>query len=169
MTLLSIKSRKRIVSLHFCGFSVPSIVQQLKQEEVAVSQRAVYNLVEKFRLKGVVKDLPSCKKDSILTEEMKMFMEEELTKNDELTSTAIKASMIQKWPDLRVSTSTIKRVRYKMGWVCNRPHYCQLLREVNMCICCYKSILIFIVKYVMLFLCNIKINAVFYTHARFKI
>ena len=58
-----------------------------------MSQRAVYNLVEKFRLKGVVKDLPRQKKASILTEEMKMFIEEELTKNDELTSTAIKASM----------------------------------------------------------------------------
>ena len=121
MPLLSIKSRKRIVSMHFCRFSVPSIVQRLKQEEVAVSQRAVYNLVEKFRLKGVVKDLPRRKKDSILTEEMKMFMEEELTKNDELTSTAIKASMIQKWPDLRVSTSTIKRVRYK--WVGCAPDH----------------------------------------------
>ena len=96
MPRLSIESRKRIVSLHSCGFSVPSIVQRLKQEKVAVSQRAVYNLVEKFRLKGVVKDLPRRKKGSILTEEMKIFIEEELTKNDELTSTAIKASMIQK-------------------------------------------------------------------------
>ena len=48
MPRLSIESRKRIVSLHSCGFSVPSIVQRLKQEKVAVSQRAVYNLVKKF-------------------------------------------------------------------------------------------------------------------------
>lgn len=136
MPRLSIESRKRIVALHSCGFSVPCIVQRLKQEKVAVSQRAVYNLVEKFRLKGVVKDLPRRKKASILTEEMKMFIEEELTKNDELTSTAIKASMIQKWPDLRVSTSTIKRVRHQIGWVCTRPHYCQLLREVHMFVIC---------------------------------
>ena len=43
-------------------------------------------------------------------EEMKGFIEEELRKNDELTSTAINASLIRKWPDLRVSASTIKRV-----------------------------------------------------------
>ena len=151
MPRLSIESRKRIVSLNSCGFSVPSIVQRLKQEKVAVSQCAVYNLVEKFRLKGVVKDLPRRKKGSILTEEMKIFIEEELTKNDELTSTAIKASMIQKWPDLRVSTSTIKRVRYKMGWECTRPHYYQLLREVNMYICCCESVLIFIVELVVIY------------------
>ena len=65
-------------------------------------------------------------------EEMKGFIEEELRKNDELTSTAINASLKRKWPDLRTSALTIKRVRQGMGWVCTRPHYCQLLREV----CC---------------------------------
>ena len=68
---------------------------------------------------------------------MKIFIEE-LTKNDELTSTAIKASLTQKWPDLRVSTSTIKHVQRQIGRVCTRPHYCQLLREV--CICCYELV-----------------------------
>ena len=129
-------SRLTIVSLDSCGFSVPSVVQRLKQEKVAVNKCAVYNLVEKFRLKGVVKDLPRRKKASILME-MKIFIEE-LTKNDELTSTTTKVSLTQKWPDLRVSTSTIKRVRRQIGWVCTSPHYCQLLREVR--ICCYESV-----------------------------
>ena len=61
---------------------------------------------------------------------MEAFIEEELKRNDELTSTAINASLVRKWPNLRVSTSTIKRVRREIGWVCTRPHYCQLLREV---------------------------------------
>ena len=59
------------------------------------------------------------------------FMEQELRKNDELTSTGIKALLLERWPDLRVSIPTIKRVRKEMGWVCTRPHYCQLLREVR--------------------------------------
>ena len=58
-------------------------------------------------------------------EQMKLFSEEELKKNDELTSTALYASL-----DLTVSASTINRVRREMGWVCTRPHYCQLLHEV---------------------------------------
>ena len=38
MPRLSIEGRKRIVSLYSCGVSVPSIVQRLKQEKVAVSR-----------------------------------------------------------------------------------------------------------------------------------
>ena len=107
---LSIEARRRIVSLYSCGYSVPVIVQRLEQEDVKVSKHAVYDLVKKFRLKGVViiKDLPRRKKARILTGEMKKFFEEELQKNDELTSTSIKASLIQKWPDLRVSASTTR-------------------------------------------------------------
>ena len=130
MPRLSIEARRRIISLVSGGFSVPYIVQRLEQEKVVVSKRAVYNLVKKFRLKGVIKDLPRRRKARILTEEMKQFIEEELKKNDELTSSAINESLVRKWPDLKVSASTIKRVRREMDWVCTRPHYCQLLREV---------------------------------------
>ena len=70
------------------------------------------------------------KKARILTDEMKLFIEEELKKNNELSSTAIYSSLRRKWPDLTVSTLTIKCVQREMGWVCTRPHYCQLLHEV---------------------------------------
>ena len=46
---------------------------------------------------------------------MEAFIEEELKKNDELTSTAINTLLIRKWPDLKVSTSTIKHVRHEIG------------------------------------------------------
>ena len=52
---------------------MPVIVQRLEQEDVKVSKRAVYDLVKKFRLKGIVKDLPGRKKARILTGEMKSF------------------------------------------------------------------------------------------------
>ena len=42
MPHLSIEARCRIVSLYPCGYSIPSIVQQLEQENVKVSKRAVY-------------------------------------------------------------------------------------------------------------------------------
>ena len=60
---------------------MPVIVQRLEQEDVKVSKHAVYDLVKKFRLKGIVKDLPRRKKARILTGEMKKFFEEELQKN----------------------------------------------------------------------------------------
>ena len=95
-----------------------------------MSKCAVYDLVKKFRLKGVIKDLPRRRKARILMEEMRVFTEEELEKNDELISTAINALLVRKWPDLKVSASMIKCIRQETHWVCTRPHYCQLLREV---------------------------------------
>lgn len=116
MPRLSIEAMRRVVSLHSIGYSVSSIFERLKQENVEVSKRSIYNLVKKFRLKGVVRDLPRRKKPRILTKEMEAFIEEELKRNDELASTAINALLVRRWPDLRVSASTIKRVRREIGW-----------------------------------------------------
>ena len=111
MPCLSIEARRRIISLFSGGFSVSSIIQRLEQEKISVSKRAVYDLVKKFCLKEVIKDLPRRKKTRILMEEMRVFIEEELKKNDELTSTANNALLVRKWLDLKVSATTIKRVR----------------------------------------------------------
>jgi len=130
MPRLSFEARRRVISLYSSNYSVSSISQRLEPEKVPVTTRALYNLVKKFRLKGTIMDLPRHKMPQIQTEEMKRFMEEKLRLNDEITSTAMKSLLLEKWPDLRVSISTIKRVRRNLGWVCTRPHYCQLLREV---------------------------------------
>ena len=37
----------------------------------------------------------------------------------------------ERFPDLDVSIPTIKRARKQKGWVCTRPHYCQLIRDLN--------------------------------------
>ena len=47
-------------------------------------------------------------------EEMKLFIEEERKKNDEVTSTALYASLRRNWPDLTVSASMIKCVQREM-------------------------------------------------------
>ena len=38
---------------------------------------------------------------------------------------------MQRYPTLQVSLDTIKRARREIGWVNTRPHYCQLIRDVN--------------------------------------
>ena len=111
MPRLTIEAKRRVISLHSVGYSVSTIFRRLEQENVQISKRAIYNLVEKFRHEGVVRDLPRRKKAWILSKEMEAFIEEELKRNDKLTSTAINASLVRKWPNLRVSASTIKRVR----------------------------------------------------------
>ena len=76
-------------------------------------------------------DLPRQKRRRILTNEMLQFIEAEMRNDDELTSTKLKEKLEDKWKDVKVSKTTIKRERRNLGWVCTRPHYCQLLREVR--------------------------------------
>ena len=131
MPRLNVDARTRIISLYSRGYSVPCISRRLAEENVDVSVRAIYHLVDKWRTKGVIRDLPRWKRSCILSEEMRQFIDEELQKNDELTSTKIKEMLGEKWPDIIISKTTIKRERRLLGWVCTRPHYCQLLREVR--------------------------------------
>ena len=133
MPRLSIEARFRVISLCLSGYSISAISQRLREENVFISQRALYSLVEKYRRKGTVRDSPRGKRPAVITEEMKVFIEEQLQRNDELTSTSIKRLLAERWPRAEVSTATIKRVRRKLGWVCTRPHYCQLLRDVWYC------------------------------------
>ena len=56
------------------------------------------------------------------------FLNDKLEEDDELTSAKLSALLVQNWPDLNVSIDTIRRYRRAEGWVCTRPHYCQLIR-----------------------------------------
>ena len=131
MGRLTLEERLRVITLHSNNFSIPAIHKRFKDENISVSMRALYNLVQKHGEAGIIVDLPRRKKQRKITEEMMEYIEEEMRKDDELTSTGIKALLLGRWPNLQVSIPTIKRVRKEMGWVCTRPHYCQLLREVR--------------------------------------
>ena len=66
MPRLSIDARDRIILLFKCGYSVPFISLRLTEENIVlVSGR--YHLVEKYRTKGIVKDLPWRKQPRILS------------------------------------------------------------------------------------------------------
>ena len=63
---------------------------------------------------------------------MCQVIEEELTNNDEITSTGIRSLLLSRWSDLRVSVATIKLTRREMGWVCTRPHYCHGFSRIKL-------------------------------------
>jgi len=66
-----------------------------------------------------------------ITMEMLHIMEQELSQNDEITATQLLLVLKERHPTLNVSLATTKRERQKLGWVCTRPHYCQLIHEVS--------------------------------------
>ena len=129
---LTIHERLRGITLFFCGHSVSSIRERLAEENVSISLKGLYNLLKKYREKQMIVDLPHQRRRRIFTDEMRISVEQEMAKNDELTSQRMKTLLCEKWPELRVSIPTIKRTRKVMGWVCTKPHYCQLIRNVSL-------------------------------------
>ena len=107
MTRLSIESRQKVIRLHSLGYPKLQIHRRLQEEGTSVSRQALYNLLRKHRYKGTVVDLPRQKREQKITEQMKALIEEELNKDDELTSSKIKTLLTARWPDLEVSVPTV--------------------------------------------------------------
>ena len=132
MPRLSISTRRRVISLYQSGlYSIREIRRRLREENVFISLQALWSLVRKHRETGKVSDLPRRSRPRKLSQEMMDALELAWSENDELTARQARSFLMERWPELRVSIQTIKRIRKQMGWVATRPHYCQLLRDVS--------------------------------------
>ena len=101
--------------------------ERLEQEDIIVTARSLQRLDKKFHDEGTFKDLPRNKHIKKLSQPMIKFINDKLEEDDKLTSTKLRALLMQNWPGLNVSLTTVKRYRRKQGWVCTHPHYCQLI------------------------------------------
>ena len=132
MPRLSLDVRKRVVLLKRAGYSLKDIWKRIQEEEgCTYSLRSVCRLWRKYRQCRTILDLPRRKQVKKVDEDMLETIDTLLTENDELTARQLRDRLLEQWPSLKVSLTTIKRARKEKGWVCTRPHYCQLLREVN--------------------------------------
>ena len=113
------------------GHRVSDVQSRLREENIVVSRQSIYRLIRKFCNHGTVLDLPRRSCPSKLTPEMLDIIESALQENDELTAQQLKSLLIERYPELSVSIPTIKRARKQLGWTCTRPHYCQLVRDLN--------------------------------------
>ena len=123
--------RKSVIALHNAGYSVSAIHKRIAEEGVSVSVRSLYKLCRKYREHGSVLDLQRQRRSKKLTPEMEDMIDIEMRNNDELTSVQLRSKLKEKYPSLEVSLSAIKLARRRRGWVCTKPHYCQILREAN--------------------------------------
>ena len=126
-----LSAETRILILKNEGYSVHSIKERLLEEQIYISQTAIYNLLKKYRKYHVYTDLPRAAAPKVLNDEQVKFIDNEMAKNDELTVRQIQALLLTKWPQLVVSLTTIKKTKKQLGWVVGRPKYCQLVRVAN--------------------------------------
>lgn len=131
MPRLDISTRRRVIVLLQAGYTIVKIKKRLNEENISISLQALHNLVKKYKETGKLKDMPRRTRSRKLTEEMMVALNEALLEDDELTARRARSVLQEKWPSLQVSLPTIKRIRRELGWVCTRPHYCQLLRDVR--------------------------------------
>ena len=133
MPLLDLNSSRKVILLHNAGNSIKSIEDHLKGEGTVVTRRSLLHLVKKHQETGMYKDLFRRKRDKKITEEMDFAINNELEANDKATARQLRNTLMEKYPRLNVSLSTFKRKRKRkqLGWVCIRPHYCQMIRELN--------------------------------------
>ena len=131
MPRLDIETRRRVVFLSRLGYSVSQIKKRLEQENIRISLVALYNLLKKYNQLGRLIDLPRRTRPTKLNNVMRLFLNQKLSENDELTAREARNLLTQQWPTFQVSLPTIKRIRQKKGWVCTKPHYCQMIRDVG--------------------------------------
>ena len=131
MPRLSLDARRRVVTFFEKGMCVKDIQKRLEEENVSVTRQTLYRLIRKFETRGMIADLPRRKRSRKITSEMLEIIDSELQQNDELTSQQLRSHLQERFPSLHVSLPTIKRARKAKGWVCTRPHYCQVVRDLN--------------------------------------
>lgn len=132
MPRLDMTTRRRVIYLRSSGYSVAEIRKRLSDENISVSSQVLFNLIKKHRETGKLLDFTCRARPRKLTQEMMEMLNEALSNNDELTARQARDLLTERWPGIQVSLATIKRVsRKELGWVCTRPHYCQLLRDVS--------------------------------------
>ena len=131
MPRLDIETRRRVIFLSHSGYSVSQIKKWLEQENIQISLVALYNLLKKYNQLGRLINLPRRTRPTKLNNVMQLFLNQKLSENDELTAREARNLLTQQWPTLQVSLPTIKRIRQKIGWVCTKPHYCQMIRDVG--------------------------------------
>ena len=91
--------------LHSSGFSVSKIKTRLSEENVAITQQSLYRLINKFQQTNQYKDVYRRKQEKKITPKMAIIMKEE---SDEATARQLRGTLMEKYPALRVSLSTVK-------------------------------------------------------------
>ena len=126
---LKIHVRARILELHDLGPT--NIIKQMAAEGHVVGKNAIYGIFKKWDEHQMIGDMPQPprpRKD--VTSEMLDFIDEQMETNDELTSSALEKNIEARF-GVSFSTSKVKDLRRKLGWIGEKTRYCQLVREAN--------------------------------------
>jgi len=113
------------------GFSLRETKARLEEEGIHTSKTSLCLLLKKYRETGSVVDRPRARVPKKLRNQHYAFIDQCLENDDELTTRKLYHLLVEKYPNIGVSLSTVKQARRELGWVSTRPKYCQMIRENN--------------------------------------
>ena len=96
-----------------------------------VGHRSVIRFLKCYQGRQSLENAPrSGRPTGEVTLEMMNFLDTEMERNDEVTAPELTGGINNRF-ETRFSQPKIKRLRQKLGWVCTKTKYCQLIREPN--------------------------------------
>ena len=131
MGRLSLETRSKVIIMRRNGYRVSEIQSRLVEEGVSVSKVSLFALLKKFNSTGLVVDLKRKPRSSLLGHDHYQFVDETMKVNNELTLGQFFSLFTAKYPEIQVSTSTIKRAHRHLGWISKKTQYCALIQEAN--------------------------------------
>ena len=121
---------QRILFYYFQGYKSPTTAKLLREKDgMVASRRGIAKFLAKYRETGSIGWRSGSGRPSKLTREVKVFVEEQMRRDDETTA----HQLHQLLRDRRYSLSlrTILCCRTSLGWTFRGSSYCQLIREPN--------------------------------------
>ena len=131
MGRLSLATQSRVVSLSQSGYAISKIQKHLEKEGVIVSKKLLCLLLKKYKITGSVADRRTVKPPRKLDNQHYRFIDDCMGEDDELTATKLRDKLLERFPTLNVSVSTVKRARMELGWTAKKTRYGALVSEVN--------------------------------------
>ena len=123
-------TKKRIVYYYERGYRAPTIACLLLKEDIKASWVGIAKLIRKYSKTRTIVRRPGSGRPTVITPEIKTFVEEKMREDDETTSEQLHRSLIS--CGFRILKKTILRCRTEdLGWTFRGSAYCQLIRESN--------------------------------------
>ena len=94
-----------------------------------MSLSGITRMIKKLRVTDSVANLPRLGRLRKLFVEARTFIDQQMRKNDEMTSAKIQKKLAK--CAICMSSSTVQRSRKQQGWTLQQTSYCQLIRDAN--------------------------------------
>lgn len=128
--VLSDYSKLRILSLHWRGYKVSTIVDHLVLEDgIRASRQGVRQFLKRYSNRGTIARKPGSGFPGKLSPSVQQIIELAMRHDDQTTATQLHIKLATY--GLYVSLTTILLNRHQLGWVYRGSAYCQLIRQAN--------------------------------------